>query len=563
MPDQPADAVAALAAGSAALEELGSRIWSWQIVHQPRNRDDIPRVERPAGWLPDFCAATVASIRDQRSAFADELAALDVGEDVSDLVDRRLLISLLARVEWELDVVRSWQRQPRFYLDQSIGTVFDALLRPGVDAERIREVVRLFSAAPGILATGRENLTGHAFAECAALALDELTDIEKRCAAVGAALAQIYPELGTAVTEAAGAAAAALVTFREWLVEQHPSMTPWVPVGAVAYQQFLRDVAVMPFTPEQLLAIGSAELDRAIALEHLERNRNRVAGRPPAPMPADIEAQVALEDRQEAEVRQFHVERGLLSQPESLGRYLFAKMPAYLEPFGFLGVCDDLTSATRLDENSVKYTPAPGPDLPYFYAANAVDPRAGIVHEGAHYQQLALAWRHPRMLRRHFYDSGANEGVAFYNEEMTLAAGLFDDAPDTRVILYNFMRLRALRVKVDVGLATGTLSIAEAARYLGTEVPMDAATAAQEAADFAEGPGQAISYQIGKTQILSLIADAARQRPGQDVDIQQLHDYLWRNGNVPIALCRWEFLGLTDQLAQIGVVLPGQQPPTS
>lgn len=557
MPDERTDS-----AGAAMLAELGSRIWAWRTVHQPRNRDDLPRVERPAGWLPDFSEPTVQRIRAERAAFAVELAALDVGRRVPDLVDRRLLESLLARVEWEIDVVRSWQRQPRFYLDQSIGTVFDALLAPGVDAERILEVVRLFSAAPGILATGRENLTGHAYAECAALALDELAGIEMRCTAVVVALARICPELDAVITDAAGVAAAALVEFRGWLAAEQPTMAAWKPVGAAAYQRFLHDVAAMPFTPEQLLAIGSAELDRAIALEQLERNRNRVSGLAPAPMPADIETQLALEDRQEAEVRRFHVERGLLSQPDSLGRYLFAKMPGYLEPFGFLGVCDDLTSATRLDENSVKYTPPPGPDLPYFYAANAVDPRAGIVHEGAHYQQLALSWRHPRSLRRHFYDSGANEGIAFYNEEMMLAAGLFDDAPGTRVIIYNFMRLRALRVKVDVGLATGTLSIDQAAEYLATEVPMDGVTARQEAADFAEGPGQAISYQIGKTQILSLIADAARLRSG-DLNIKDLHDYLWRNGNVPIALCRWELLGLTDQLHEIGVVPPDQQPPTS
>ena len=260
----------------------------------------------------------------------------------------------------------------------------------------------------------------------------------------------------------------------------------------------------------------------------------------------------------EQQVRDFYVEHGLLTQPDSLRHYLIAAMPDHLEPLRFLGVADDLTSPTRLDEDGVSYTPPPGPDLPYFYAANAIDPRAGIVHEGAHYQQLALAWRHERPLRRHFYDSGANEGIAFYNEEMMLAAGLFDDAPDTREIIYNFMRLRALRVKVDVGLATGQLTITSAAEYLATEVPMDVATAREEAAAFAEGPGQAISYQIGKSQILALIADAVRSG-GREIPLQPIHDYLWLNGNVPIALCRWELLGLTDELATIGV----QAPPTN
>jgi hypothetical protein len=30
-----------------------------------------------------------------------------------------------------------------------------------------------------------------------------------------------------------------------------------------------------------------------------------------------------------------------------------------------------------------------------------------------------------------------------------------------------------------------------------------------------------------------------------------LHDAIWVNGNVPVALLRWELLGLTDELAAI------------
>ena len=227
-------------------------------------------------------------------------------------------------------------------------------------------------------------------------------------------------------------------------------------------------------------------------------------------------------------------------------------MPAYLEPLRFLGVSDDLTGPGRLTEDGVSYVPAPGPDLPYFYAANARDPRAGILHEGVHYQQLALSWRHPRPVRRHYYDSGSCEGIAFYNEEMMLVSGLLDDAPHTRAAMCNFMRLRALRVSVDLGLAIGTMSITGAAGELESRVPMDAPTARQEAAFFAETPGQALSYQVGKTQLIGLIADAIRIR-GAGVNLQDLHDQVWLNGNVPIALLRWELLGLTDELAAIDV----------
>jgi len=39
-------------------------------------------------------------------------------------------------------------------------------------------------------------------------------------------------------------------------------------------------------------------------------------------------------------------------------------------------------------------------------------------------------------------------------------------ARNTREIIYNFMRLRALRVEVDVKLALGQFSLEEAAKYL-------------------------------------------------------------------------------------------------
>jgi uncharacterized protein (DUF885 family) len=156
--------------------------------------------------------------------------------------------------------------------------------------------------------------------------------------------------------------------------------------------------------------------------------------------------------------------------------------------------------------------------------------------------QLALSWANPDPIRRRYYDSNANEGIGFYAEEMMLQAGFFDDSPRTREIIYNFMRLRALRVEVDVKLALGEYSLEQAARYLERTVPMDRATALSEAASFAARPGQAITYQIGKLQILQFLTDA-RLREGDRFSLQAFHDNLWKNGNVPISLVRWEYLG--------------------
>ena len=122
-----------------------------------------------------------------------------------------------------------------------------------------------------------------------------------------------------------------------------------------------------------------------------------------------------------------------------------------------------------------------------------MDPRPIIVHEviPGHYFQLCLSWKHEDPIRRHYYDSGANEGIGFYAEEMMLQAGLFDDSPHTREIIYNFMRLRALRVEVDVRLALGEFTLEQAAKYLAEKVPMVPETAPQERTAFPNGPSQA------------------------------------------------------------------------
>jgi len=527
------------------IRTLAEEFWTWRAAQQPRSHDDLPRIGRPPGWVPDFSADAVARYRRELAGFERRLAAIEPGDDRAAAVDARLLRSACARVRWELDVLRIWQRQPRFYVDQTLGSVFDLLTPLGVDAERLNDITRLLAATPAVLDGGRANLAGHAVREFAQLTASDLAHVEDDVAATVAALCALEPAGWSdadnqQLTIAGEQAGRALGAFRDHLTAELPGMAAAEPVGAEDFGWFLREVAVLPYPPRELLAIGRREAERAAALELLERHRSGIpAGRRPTPRFATGAEQAAAQAEAELAVRRFYEERDLLTQPSDLRHYRTHPMPAYLAPIAWLGVADDLTGPDRLDDDGSAFFPPPGPELPYFYAANAHDPRAGIIHEGVHYQQLALSWRHPRPARRHYYDSTANEGIAFYNEELMLRSGLFDEAPEARVVVANFMRLRALRVVVDVQLALGEIDVEEAARVLETAVPMDRQTAREEAAFFAATPGQAMTYQIGKTQILGLLADASRQ-PG--FTLRGFHDRLWREGNVPIALQRWELL---------------------
>ncbi|MET1020271.1 MAG: DUF885 family protein, partial [Microterricola sp.] len=85
-------------------------------------------------------------------------------------------------------------------------------------------------------------------------------------------------------------------------------------------------------------------------------------------------------------------------------------------------------------------------------------------------------------------------------------------------------------------------SHADAVRFFVERVPMDLATATEETAMYVATPGLAMSYNVGKHEVLRLVADAA-VAGGDAFDLRRLHDFLWENGNVPMSLLRWELLG--------------------
>jgi hypothetical protein len=342
-------------------------------------------------------------------------------------------------------------------------------------------------------------------------------------------------------------AADALEHFREKLQAILPSLPNETALGRDVYVFFLKNVALMPYSPEELLAMGKQEWNRAVAFEAFEKNRNKNV--PPLKIAANLDDWIKDAAGKELQIRKFLGERGILTVPNWVQHYTLRPMPEYLRALQGFSEMDDFTSPSRLNENCIRYVTEPSGKLGYFWQATAEDPRPITVHEGipGHYFQLCLSWTHEDPIRRHYYDSGANEGIGFYAEEMMLQAGLLDDSPHTREIIYNFMRLRALRVEVDVKLALGQFTLEQAAKYLQEKVPMDENTARQEAIAFSTGPGQAITYQIGKLQIIKFLAEA-RMQQGDKFNLRAFHDFVWKNGNVPIALQRWECLGATDKL---------------
>ena len=523
------------------LEQLSNDFWAWRAKQAPFTSDDVNRIERPDG-MRDWSRASIDRRKKDLAGFEARWKKLDPAQwPIPKQVDYKLIGSALSRVRWELEVNPRWKRDPNFYIEQTLSALAEALTIPApYDEARSREILTRIENIPSILQQGLENLENPP-APFVNVGVQNLDGIRERLHKMAGALAASTNLKQDELNAATDRAADALGKFQQQLKDKLPKLPQQTALGRDAYIWFLRNVALMPFTPEELLAMGRQEWNRAVAFEAYEKNRNKDV--PPLKIATDTNTWIKDAAEKELQIRKFLEERGILTVPKWVQHYTLRPTPEYLRALEFTEH-DDFTSASRLNENCIRYVPEPSEKLGYFWRATAMDPRPITVHEGipGHYFQLCLSWKNEDPIRRHYYDSGANEGIGFYAEEMMLQAGLFDDNPHTREIIYNFMRLRALRVEVDVKLALGEFTLEQAAKYLQEKVPMDEQTARQEAIAFSTSPGGAMTYQIGKLQILKFLADA-RMQQGDKFNLRAFHDFVWKNGNVPIALQEREYFG--------------------
>jgi len=533
------------------LDQLASDFWTWRAKYRPFTFDDVPRMEHAPG-VRDWSAAAIAKQRLDLAEFERRWKATQPdGWPVARLVDYRLMGSAIARVRWELDRNPRWQRDPTFYVEQTVDALEEELLPPPpFDDARSKEILARAENIPSILEQARQNL--RPVAPFAQLTIAMLSDIDSRLTRVERGVSPLLAgaDQRAQFRTAISAAARALIGYRQWLKQNMPNMRQDFALGDQAYGFFLHHVALLPYTPDQLLTMARQDFDRVLAMESYEHQRDLTA--PPLRLPTTAEEETARMARADAAIRSYLIEHEILTVPTDIPHWTMRQAPDYIAAFDGAGELDDFTGPSRLHQDGVRWFLPLSSDLPYFDKAYAQDPRTTGVHEGVpgHFFQLSLAWRNPDPIRRQYYDSGVNEGIGFYAEELMLQTGLYDDSPRTREIIYSFMRLRALRVEVDVKLALGQFSIAQAADYLARAVPMDRKTADAEAAGFATAPGLAIDYEIGKLQIERMLAERRLQQ-GDKFSLRDFHDYVWSNGNVPLALQRWELLGLDDDIKKV------------
>src|SRR5438132_1054033 len=296
------------------LEKLADDFWTWRAKYAPFTGDDVNRMERPGGTR-DWSRAQIENQRKDLTGFEARWKKIDVRSwPMPKRVDYRLVGSALSRVRWELDINPRWKRDPNFYIEQTLTPVVEALTVPGpYDAARSREILTRIENIPAILQQGAENLEKPP-APFATVAIQALGNIRSRLHQMATALLQSTTLKEQELNRATDRAADALERFREKLQEILPSLPNETALGRDAYVFFLKNVALMPYSPEELLAMGNQEWNRAVTFETFEAQRNR--GVPPLELAKDIPSWIKTAAAKELAVRKFLEDHEILTVPD-------------------------------------------------------------------------------------------------------------------------------------------------------------------------------------------------------------------------------------------------------
>jgi len=149
-----------------------------------------------------------------------------------------------------------------------------------------------------------------------------------------------------------------------------------------------------------------------------------------------------------------------------------------------------------------------------------------------HHVQSVHAAGHPSPLRLLVQGLEFVEGWAHYCEACMLELAR-DPHPGLRMSQLLDARYRALRIKLDVGLHCGTIDEAEGRRMMEALQGSSPETAEAEVGWYCREPGYALSYLVGKLQVLRL-RDDVRRRRGPSFSTGTFHDELLAQGSLPM-----------------------------
>ena len=180
---------------------------------------------------------------------------------------------------------------------------------------------------------------------------------------------------------------------------------------------------------------------------------------------------------------------------------------------------------------------------------------------GHHWFDLAMmaAEPHPSPIRAtpllyNIWDSRA-EGMATGMEEWMMNAGLFDNNPRSRELIYILLAQRAARAISGLLLHSNDYTLDDAVKFAAEWTPRgwmpeDSNTVWGEQDFYLHQPYYGASYLMGKYQIEELMAERMADL-GEEYSLKGFMDEMEASGLIPVSLIRWEMTGRDDQIREM------------
>jgi hypothetical protein len=504
------------------------------------------RAFEPPPWrdgAPDYGTVAMAAQHEGLRALQARLRAIDPsGWPVAQQVDYHLVRAEMNGLDFNHRVLRPWARDPAFYLsvwsEQSDTPAHEGPTHHAVidlwaysfpltaaDGARLAGELRTI---PPLLRQARRNLTGNArdlwLAGIGTMRgqVAALEDLKRRTAGIAGAA-------GTdpALTGAISAALQATQDFVAWLDEQAPAKTGPSGIGKENYNWALRNVHLIPMTWDDEVQLLRRELDRAHASLHLEEQRNR--NLPPLAAIATPEEYARRADQAASKYLAFLAEKEILP----IRSYMDPALRAHLGAF------------------------VPLESRNFFQIAIHYEPMALYTHF-YHWWDLARMREEPNPspIRRGplLYNifAARSEGLATGMEEMMMHAGLYDDNPRAREIVWIMLAQRAARGLGSLCVQANDFTLQQARDFHVEWTPRgwmrkDLDLLGFEQQLYLRQPGYGSSYITGKYQIERLLAERSHQL-GSAFKLSDFFAEVNAAGVIPVSMIRWQLTGKDDEI---------------
>jgi hypothetical protein len=526
----PSDPSATPTKTPATHSDLVNLFSKWRKFEQPPLLDGAPDYRKATF---DFRLAEFKSLQ-------NELLGMDTtGWSIPDQVDWRIVWAEMNGFDFNYRVLKPWERDPAFYksiwMERSDVPDHEGPTNHGVtevwqfsfplsEDEKTSFLAKIQSI-PALNTQAKENLTGNAKELWAA----GIPTIEEQVYDLGALLDLSGVKDDSALTEAIQLATQSTKDLVSWLQAEAPKKTEPSGIGKENYTWYLQNVHLVPLTWEDEVMILKRELARAWNSLKLEEHQNR-----------NLPPLIAANTPEEF---------------EQLTEKSIQKMMNFLEKEEILTVKDYFEPALREHRGSF----VPEEKRNFFTIGMHYDPLPLYSHF-YHWFELAIMDNEPHAspirkgpLLYNIFDS-RNEGTATAVEEMFMDAGLYQNSPRSREIVYIMIAQRAARGLGSLYAQANEMTMVEAGGIHSNYTPRGWMKTEKELLLFEQHlymrqPGYGSSYITGKYLLENALADFARikEEKGEEFRLRDFFDQLNSIGSIPIALGHWEMAGF-DQM---------------